>query len=145
FEARDGASSPEVAVISQAVANAVWPGEDPLGKQINFGNMDGDSKFMTIVGVVADVRNAPESASPGEVYVDYLQRGFVGSFTIVVRSAMSPETLIPAITSDIRAAAPETAVRTRTLDQMFSTNLANRRFNFALLAAFGGSALLLAL
>jgi len=145
FNSNDAASTPEVVVISQDVANKVWPGEDPIGKRINYGNMDGDLTFMTIVGVVGDVRNTPESGNQGEIYVNYLQRGSSGAFTVVVKSATPPEALVPSITSQIRSISPETAVRVLTLEQMFSSNLANRRFNFVLLTLFGGAALTLAL
>ena len=145
FNQSDGATSSEVAVISQSVANNVWPNEDPLGKRINTGNMDGDQQFMTIVGVVGDVRNAPEVAVRGEIYVHYLQRGFLGNHTMVVRSAVGTEALIQAVTSQIRNVNPSASVRVQTLDQLYTSNLANRRFNLALLGAFGGTALVLAL
>ena len=144
FNASDGVSSPQVAIISQLAANRVWPGEDPIGKRINYANMDGDPTFMTIVGVAGDVRVAPEAPATGEVYVHYLQRGFVGTFNVVVRSAGGTETLIPAVTSQIRSQNPNCHLEP-TLNQMFSTNLANRRFNFTLLASFGVTALVLAL
>jgi predicted permease len=145
FNQTDGASTPQVAVISQSVANNVWPGEDPLGRRINFGNMDGDRTYMTIVGVVGDVRNAPESPAGGEIYVHYLQRGYLGTLTLVVRTPGAIDSVLPSINNLIRNAAPEASVRSQTVAQMFSSNLANRRFNFALLAAFGGTALILAL
>ncbi len=145
FNATDGASTPEVAVISQDVANNVWPGQDPIGQRINYGNMDGDQNLATIVGIVGDIRNSPEGATRGAIYVHYLQRGFVGNFTLVVRAAGPTDALVTAIGSQVRAANPEASIRVQTLDQMFSSNLANRRFNFALLAVFGGSALILAL
>jgi putative ABC transport system permease protein len=145
FDTSDGASTPEVAVISQAVAKNVWPNEDPIGRRINFGNMDGDQNYMTIVGIVGDVRNAPAASAGGAVYVNSLQRGYVGNFSIVVRAAGSGESLIPAVTEQIHTANPEMSLRVQTLDQMFSTNMSDRRFNFTLLAVFGGTALLLAL
>jgi len=145
FNATDGATTPQVAIISQDVANNVWPGEDPIGKRINNGNMDGDQNLATIVGIVGDIRNSPEGATRGAIYVHYLQRGFLGNFTMVVRATGPTDSLVTAIGSQVRAANPEASMRVQTLDQMFSSNLANRRFNFALLTVFGGSALILAL
>src|SRR6267142_1112353 len=57
FEERDVMDAPHVAVINNALA-ARWPNEDPLGKTIEFGNMDGDLRLLTIVGVVGDARNS---------------------------------------------------------------------------------------
>jgi len=145
FNAGDGASTPQAAIISQDVANHVWPGEEAIGKRINVGNMDGDPNFMTIVGVVGDVRNSPEAPAGGEIYTHYLQRGYVANLTLVVRSTNALDTLVPAVTSAIRSATPEATVRVQTLEQLFASNVAGRRFNFALLAAFGGTALVLAL
>src|SRR5205807_1140362 len=55
FDERDAPGAPHVAVISASLARRRWPGEDPLGKLIQFGNMDGDLRPFTIVGVVGDV------------------------------------------------------------------------------------------
>src|SRR5437667_355084 len=52
FDERDVPSAPHVAVISASLARTRWPGEDPLGKLIQFGNMDGDLRPFTIVGIV---------------------------------------------------------------------------------------------
>ena len=108
-------------------------GQDPIGKRINYGNMDGDQNLATIVGIVGDIRNSPEGATRGAIYVHYLQRGFLGNFTMIVRSTGPTDSLVTAIGSQVRAANPEASIRVQTLDQMFSSNLANRRFNFALL------------
>ncbi len=56
FDERDTREAPHAAVISAALAETRWPGEDPLGKLIQFGNMDGDLTPFTIVGVVGDVQ-----------------------------------------------------------------------------------------
>src|SRR5207237_5310880 len=55
FAPSDSANAPPVAVISQSLAQKYWPGEDPIGKQIQFGNMDGDQRLLQVVGVVGDV------------------------------------------------------------------------------------------
>lgn len=146
FDSRDGALTPQVALISQAVAMRVWPGENPIGNRINYANMDGDPKFMTIVGIVGDVRVAgPERPVLGEVYVHYLQRGVSNSFSIVVHHTNQTASLTPAIKSMIQSLDSDATVRFRTLDQITSTYFADRRFNLTLLSVLGGAALLLAL
>lgn len=55
FDDRDAPDAPHVAVISRSLAEKRWPGEDVIGKVIEFGNMDGDLRPFTIVGVVGDV------------------------------------------------------------------------------------------
>ena len=54
FDERDGPDAPHVAVVSQSMARATWPNRDPQGRTIEFGNMDGDMRLLTVVGVVAD-------------------------------------------------------------------------------------------
>ena len=56
FDERDSANSPHVAVISESLARERWPNQDPIGHTIEFGNMDGDLRLLTIVGIVGDVR-----------------------------------------------------------------------------------------
>jgi len=145
FDETDGASTPQVAVISKTVADTVWPGQDPIGQRINYANFDGDPNFMTVVGIVADVRSSPEIPALGDVYVHYLQRGAVDNFTLVIHAAGQPENVAQQIISEVRAMNSEASTRVQTMDQMFSSNMANRRFNFALLTAFAGAALVLAL
>jgi ABC-type antimicrobial peptide transport system permease subunit len=64
---------------------------------------------------------------------------------VVIHASGSPEVLSREITSEIRSMSPEASVRVQTLEQMFSSSTGNRRFNFALLSAFAGSALVLAI
>ena len=48
--------APHVALISESLARARWPNEDPIGVRIQFGNIDGDMRVFTVVGIVGDVR-----------------------------------------------------------------------------------------
>jgi hypothetical protein len=64
FDARDKMDSPHAALISESLAREKWPNQDPLGREIEFGNMDGDLRLLTVVGVVGDVRVASLEAPP---------------------------------------------------------------------------------
>ena len=48
-------------MISESLARDRWPNQDPLGQTIEFGNMDGDLRLLTIVGIVGDVKDKPDS------------------------------------------------------------------------------------
>jgi predicted permease len=90
FGQEDDWNSPHVALISQSLASQRWPDQDPIGQVIDYGNMDGNFKPLTIVGVVGDVRASGLDRSPTQIiYVDYRQRGMNAnsSPTIVIRSA----------------------------------------------------------
>ena len=148
FDDTDGTGTPQVAVISRDVAEKVFPNEDPIGKRINTGNMDGDETWITIVGVVADVReDGPESDSGGAIYTHYLQRaggGGIAAFTWVLHSTIEPTSLIPAVREVVHSIDPEAAPKFMTLEDNFQSTTASRRFNLTLLAVFAGVALALA-
>ncbi len=147
FDSRDDSQSPHVAVISRTVADRVWPGANPLGQRINYGNMDGDDQhWVTIIGIVGDIRhNGPEYATRGDIYLHYLQRPqTIPTFTTVIRTTGDPRALIAAVRGLVRELNPELPMTFRTLSEYFSFTLANRRFNLTLVAVFGGTALLLA-
>ena len=75
FDERDGADAPHVAVISESLARDRWPDQDPIGHTIEFGNMDGDLRLLTIVGIVGDTHEYGLDAPPRPtVYVNLFQR-----------------------------------------------------------------------
>jgi putative ABC transport system permease protein len=148
FDATDGPDTPQAAIISQDVADHVFPAEDPIGRRINTANMDGDEAWMTIVGVVGDVKyDGPEAATSGVIYAHYLQRdkgAAVAWFTWVLHTSSDPTALIPAVRDAVRTLDPEVAPRFATIEQSFSATTAPRRFNLTLVGLFAAVALVLA-
>src|SRR5215470_8137146 len=92
FNDADGPDTSHVAVISESVARQKWPDRDPLGQTIEFGNMDGDLRLLTIVGVVGEVRMRTLEAEPRPtIYVNYRQRPRrTDDFSVVVRTTSDP-------------------------------------------------------
>jgi|HubBroStandDraft_4_1064222.scaffolds.fasta_scaffold07182_2 putative ABC transport system permease protein len=144
FDAHDGADSPQVAVISESLARDRWPKQDPIGHTIEFGNMDGDLRLLTIVGIVGDTHEDGLDAPPRPtVYVNLFQRP---------RAAITLTMLSDADTGSVSSAArgilgdldPEIPTRFRTFSQVYSASLGSRRFNVILTGFFGVVALLLA-
>jgi putative ABC transport system permease protein len=84
FENRDSEAAPHVAVISESLARSRWREADPIGVTVDFGNMDGDPRPITIVGVVGDTREYGLERPPRPtMYVNQMLRpSFIG--TIVV-------------------------------------------------------------
>jgi putative ABC transport system permease protein len=146
FDERDGADQPHVAVISESLARGRWPDEDPLGKLINFANMDGDVRPMTVVGVVGDVRDRAIDAPPQPtVYASSRQRpSQTATFSYVLSGPVGAATLAQAARQVAAELAPNAPPRIRTLEEIVATPLAPRRFTLLLLAVFGATALLLA-
>ncbi len=147
FEPSDGPDSPQVALVSQALVRRYWPNEDPIGKQIQFGNMDGDVRLLHVVGVVGDVRDDGLDTEPRPtVYVDLVQRPRVAAqFSVVLRGRGDPNSLIAAMRQEARALDPQMPTEFKTLEQVVSSSLDSRRFSMVMLGVFAGAALLLAM
>ena len=148
FGEHDDWNSPNVALISQTLARQRWPGGDPIGQVIEFGNMDGYlNKPLTIVGVVGDVRARGLDAPPSPIiYVDYRQRGLNpnSSPTIVVRSSGPAEEIVSAARGIFRNLAPDIPVKFSTFAIEMRGWLADRRSLLLLVGVFAAAALALA-
>jgi ABC-type antimicrobial peptide transport system permease subunit len=147
FDDRDTIDSPHVALISQSAADDRWPGQDPLGRSIEFGNMDGDLRLLTIVGVVGDIRDRSlEAASRPTVYVSYRQRPLAARrFTVVMRASSKPDIVFSSARSLLHDIDPNMPPSFRTLSEVYSSSLDARRFSLTLVAIFSAVAFLLAL
>jgi putative ABC transport system permease protein len=144
FEASDTADSLHVAVISQSLARKVWADEDPIGKRIQFGNMDGDKRLLNVVGVVGDVHEKLDSDVRPTVYANSFQRPQQPSVSIIVRANVATEPLITAMRSELRGLNPELPAGFRTLAEVYSSSLDDRRLNLILFGVFAAVALVLA-
>jgi predicted permease len=144
FDDHDGPDSPHVAVISQSLARERWPGQDPIGQTIQFGNMDGDLRLITIVGVVGDAHEyGLESPPRPTVYVNLRQRPRPMA-SVTMLAGGDPGPIVSAARGILRQLNPEAPARFRTLAQVVSASLGSRRFNVILTACFAITALVLA-
>jgi putative ABC transport system permease protein len=144
FEDSDGPDAPHVAVISESLAETKWPGQDPLGRFVQFGNMDGDLRGFRIVGIVGDVREITPEAVPGPLFYGYYQQRVPSQFSVVVRGE-SLDTTAVAAQQIVRQLDPDLPVQTRRIEEAFDRSLAGRRFSLILIVAFSVSALILAM
>ena len=145
FDASDQPNSANAAIVSQSVAAKYWPNEDPIGQTIQFGNMDGDLRLLHVVGVVSDVHDyGVDVAVSPTIYANALQRLPSSSLTMVARAQVEPSALVPAMREAVRSLDPQLPLKFRTLDQVFSSSLDQRRFSLVIFGVFGAVALLLA-
>jgi putative ABC transport system permease protein len=147
FADQDDTNSTHVALISNALAQRRWPNQDPIGMTLEFGNMDGNLKPLTVVGIVADIRAAGLDAPPPSIiYVDYRQRGILNasSPTILMRSAAPMGQIASAARGIFHDLAPDVPVKVSTFAQEMGGWLADRRFLLLLVGAFAAAALALA-
>jgi predicted permease len=144
FDDHDGPDSPHVALISESLARERWPGRDPIGETIEFGNMDGDLRLITIVGIVADTHDDGLEAKPRPtVYVNLRQRPRP-QVSVAMLTAGDTGQVVKAARGIVQQLDPEIPARFRTLSQIVSASLASRRFNAILIGCFGITALVLA-
>jgi putative ABC transport system permease protein len=146
FEARDAMDAPHAALITESLARErfSYPSRDPIGRTIEFGNMDGDLRLLTIVGVVADTHEyGPDAPPRPTVYVSLFQRPRA-EISVTMRSMADPMSVSTAARDILRGLDPEIPARFRTLSQVYAASLGSRRFNVLLVGFFGATALLLA-
>jgi len=144
FDERDGPDSPHAAVISASLARQRWPGQDPIGHTIEFGNMDGDIRLLSIVGIVGDVHQNGADAPPDPtVYVNLFQRP-MPAMTLTMLTDADTQQVTSAARQILHELSPEIPPRFGTFSQVYSASLGSRRFNLLLIGFFAGIALLLA-
>src|ERR1700732_72171 len=144
FSAQDTFESPFVAVISESLAKQSFGNADPLDRQVQCG-LDSD-KWMTVVGVVGDVRQGSPADNPGPaLYMPMTQHPFYANqIHIVLRTEVKPLTLMNAVEGTIAQMNPLIALRFTTMDAMVNESIASERFRAALISSFAGVGLLLA-
>jgi putative ABC transport system permease protein len=145
FDSRDNTASPKVAVISEACAREQFPHDDPIGKQIQLGGRDDTKPWITIVGVVGDVRQYSLDVAPRIAAYVPLAQNLSFTFSLVARTSVDPRGLEKAARAAFLAADPSQPVfEAQPLESYLASSLAQRRFTLVLLALFSGLALVLA-
>ncbi|HEY9228410.1 MAG TPA: ADOP family duplicated permease, partial [Gemmatimonadaceae bacterium] len=153
FAATDDADAPSVAVISVSLAQKLWPGERPIGRRIDGMRLSRDiPNWLTVVGVVSDVRDAALSAPAAPtMYMPFTQtqpgmwNAMGRSMVLVAQTIPEPASLLPALqravmTVDASLPLDDAHPMTRWL----AASIATARFNTTLLITLGAIALLLA-
>jgi putative ABC transport system permease protein len=133
----------KVALVSELTAERIWPGQNPIGKRFRIGG--DESPLVEVTGVVGDVHGVSLNRTPSlTVYVPYWQRSWE-RVALAVKTATAPLAASSAIRAAIREVDPELPVAAfRTMDEIVSESVAQRRFQLALVLLFALAALLLA-
>lgn len=147
FTDQDRSGSPLVAIINEEMANRYWPTEDAVGKRFKFGDdPESEQPWMTVVGVVSDMRRTGfDRPVRYETFLSHAQ--FTArTMTLVVRTVGEPGQMAGPVRQAVRTIDPDQPVfEVRTMDEMLSGMIAQRRFSMALIATFASLALVLAL
>jgi predicted permease len=148
FENRDTLDALLVCLVSQRMAERLWPGQDAIGKRLTLGTPqdDGGPRWMTVVGVVADVRHqALERDAGPEVYNPTFQLAWKQNHFLVRAKSGDPMNLVPAIHREVAATFPDVGVfNFVSLDKEVGNSLWQSRLRGWLLGFFSAVALLLA-
>ena len=145
FRDSDAPNAPLVAIVSESCANRFFPGEDPTGHRIHLSSPELKNPWMTIVGVVRDVKySSLESKAEPAIYVPFAQ-DLNNRTWLVVRSAIPAGSLAGTIAHEIHDIDPNVVVnRANTLEQVTSQSVAQPRFRAFIVVLFAGIALALA-
>jgi putative ABC transport system permease protein len=145
FTEQDDQRAPLVAVVTDAMARRYWPGEDPVGRRVHFGGPQSKNPWITIVGIVNDVRNErPEDPARPTMYRPLRQASNL-SLSLVLKTSGDPRMLGYALAREVRAADPDQPTYgVRPLEYLVATAMASRRFTTQLLGGFAMLALVLA-
>jgi putative ABC transport system permease protein len=154
FTEQDNLSAPGAIIINDRLARTYFPGADPIGKRITLDDLDKNPAWLTIVGVVKDVKQGDWAAqAKPEIYLPYLQShtylenpsSHFAYLTLVVRTAGSPSSLASAIDDRVWAYDKNLPIsQVETMEQAVAESVAQPRFYLVMLTVFAGTALLLA-
>jgi putative ABC transport system permease protein len=145
FSESDTAQAAPVAVVSETMARRYWPGGDAVGQRIQLGGAESAGPWISVAGVVADVRNDDVDAPPvPQVYLPLAQNP-KRQMSVVAKSAGDPLAAIGAVRQAAAAAGQEQAMHDiQTMDDVVRSDLESTRVLVTLLKAFAAVALMLA-
>ena len=148
LSAQDDAQAPAVVLINQAMARRYWGDEDPVGKRFKFYARAANTPWLTVVGVVGNIRQAGlNNASLPEFYTPFTQwhERWARPRVLFVRTAGDPLSLVASVKDQIWAVDKDQPIwAVRTMEEIVAQWLAPRRFNLWLLGVFAALALALA-
>ncbi|MBI4325009.1 MAG: ABC transporter permease [Chloroflexi bacterium] len=144
FSAEDRQGAPKVVMINETMARRVWPGQDPIGKQVTPGDSTGQGPGTTVIGVVKDVRYlGPQAGPEPDMFLPCEQWPFLSA--VVVRTTGDPLRLASLIRSQIALVDKNQPVqRIYTIEQELDQEFARPRFYRQLLGVFAALAFALA-
>jgi predicted permease len=150
FQASDTATSQLVALINEEMGRRYWPGQDPVGRRFKIGGGDANRPWITVVGIVGDVRhNGITDVVKEKFYVPHRQwhvslGNAIRSMTLVIKTAQDPAAIAGAVRQQVRAIDPNMPVaEIRTMSDVVDATLSTPRFTGVLLGTFAALALIL--
>ena len=147
FTEADKAGAPNTLIINRIMAERYWPGENVIGKRMSFQDEPkSDKDWVTIVGVVGDVKDQPNSPEAKTAFwFPVLQQSWTSDMSVVIRARSDPSLLADALRNEVHRLDPALAVAdVQRMDQIVDSSVSTPRFAFALVGLFAGLAIVLA-
>jgi putative ABC transport system permease protein len=145
FTDQDTSDSMKVAIIDENMASTYWPDADPIGKRFKVGGANSDAPWLTVVGVVSNVKQyALDTNSRVSFYWPH-QQAPASYMYVTVRTALDSRSQVTAVTDAARSIDGNVTVYdVKTMEQRLSDSLARRRFAMFALGLFAVVAMVLA-
>jgi predicted permease len=142
FTERDGPNSQLIAVVNQTMANAVWPGQEAIGKHMRFF---GENWDVVVVGIAKNAKYATLGEPPQPIVYFSLKQQYSPFLTLLVRTNGNPSAALGSIRGTVQSLDSSLPLlNVRTMEQVMGDSLWAPRMGAGLLGAFGILALLLA-
>ena len=142
----DRPDGPDVVVINETMARRLWPGQSAIGKRFRRGSVEENRPWITVVGVVADVKEALDTVPGLQAFWPQARMQWARDLTLVVRTSGDPLSLAGAIRDVVRTVDRDVPiVSTMPMQQMMSDSVSEPRFRTMVVLTFAGVACLLAL
>lgn len=143
FSAADRDGTVNVAIVSEDVASRLWPGQNPIGKRLKMGPVEGAGRWLEVVGVAATTRYRTVTAPRPTLYLPAAQFQMTATM-LVVRSTASLDLLMSVARERIRVIDPSVIVLSAApFADYLDRPLGRPRFNAFLIGVFAIAALLL--
>ena len=142
FTRMDAEASQRVAIVSDRMARAFWPGGNPVGERVSY-----QGALRTIVGIVGGVRHfGLDREAPFELYTPHAQQPSYHTMTLVLRTPADADSLMPDVRRELRAIDRDVPIaNVRTMERVVSESTIAPRFRTVLLASFATLALVLSI
>lgn len=145
FNGRDTKDAPNVLIVNEAMAGRFWPDEDAIGKRVTFDVHPKETDWYTVVGVVGDVKDKPESNHTEAAFWWAFQQVPFRNMSVVLRSSSDPVLMTGRLQHVVRELDPNLAVAdVRLLDRIAEQSFSAPRFALFLVGLFAALALALA-
>jgi predicted permease len=145
FNWQDTLGTPDVAVVSQSAVEKFWPGRDPIGQRVKFGEVGDDSPWLTVVGIVGDVKHMGlgKETRP-EVYVSFLQSPRPEMSLVASSDRMKGSDVVKLVRNQVHTLNQDIPISDpMPLEQVVAESITGPRFYTVLLGILGLVALIL--